>query len=551
MINHISVSNYALIESLELSIGNGLNIITGETGAGKSIVLGAIGLCLGKRADHMVLNDKAKKCIVEITLEIKDKRLESYFQDNDIDFLEETIIRREVSSNGRSRSFVNDTPVNLDVLNFIGSHLIDIHSQKDTLLLNNTTYQLSLVDLLANNEKEQNTYVRAYAEYKTCEKAKAVFLEKSEANIDLDYIRFLAEELNNSGLKAGEIESLESEIQVSERAEEIQSKLAEADALLNRETIGISNLLVELKSQLVGISSINEKYAELLSRIESCQIELSDIASEIEAEASSVQVNQTRLFELQERYNHLQSLLQKHRAINVEALIEKQTAYEEQLFEVENRSVELERLEKELLESRSVAVKAGTKLSASRKKVIPKLEKDINAICTLLNFSNPQFVFNLKQTDSLFVNGTDEIELLFSSNKGHSPKPLVKAASGGELSRVMLALKSILAKSKGLSTIIFDEIDTGVSGDTAAKAAKILKEMGFSLQVLAITHLPQIAAAGNQHFKVEKSEVKGKTKTSILALNEEEKIAAIAQMLSTANPTKAALDNAKELIAVS
>jgi DNA repair protein RecN (Recombination protein N) len=551
MINHISVSNYALIEKLELSIGSGLNIITGETGAGKSIILGAIGLCLGKRADSMVLNDKTKKCIVEITLEITDSSLEPYFQENDIDFIQETIIRREISSTGRSRSFVNDTPVNLDVLNFIGSRLIDIHSQKDTVLLNNTGYQLSLVDLLAKNQKELKAYSSAFADYKVCEKAKLDFLEKAQANIDLDYVRFLTEELSNSNLKIGEIESLESEIEISERAEEIQMKLAEADALLNRDTIGISNSLRELKSQLNGISSINEKYADLLKRVESCQIELSDIASEIDIETSSIQVNQEKLFELQERYNHLQHLFQKHHVNTVEDLLEKQELYETQMFEVENRTTEIDRLEQKLRESQDKALKAGERLSVTRKKVAPKLEKEINAICKLLNFSSPKFEFKFSENQSLSSNGTDGIELLFTSNKGQSPKPLVKAASGGELSRVMLALKSILAKSKGLSTIIFDEIDTGVSGDTAAKVAKILKDMGVNLQVLAITHLPQIAAAGDQHFKVEKKEMKGKTKTSIVSLGENDKISAIAQMLSSANPTKAALDNAKELIAVS
>lgn len=551
MINHISVSNYALIENLELSMRNGLSIITGETGAGKSIILGAIGLCLGKRADNMVLNDKAKKCIVEITLDIKDSSIESYFQENDIDFLKETIIRREISSTGRSRSFVNDTPVNLDVLNFIGTRLIDIHSQKDTLLLNNSGYQLSLVDLLAKNQKERKAYSIAFSAYKACEKAKHHFLEKAESNIDTDYIRFLTDELSNSNLKTGEIDSLESEIKVSERAEEIQVKLAEADSLLNRDSVGISILLSELKSQLSGIGSINEKYAELLNRVESCYIELTDIASEIEIEASSVQVNQERLLELQERYNHLQHLLQKHHVNTVEDLLEKQAFYESQLFDVENRSVELERLEKELAVSKNKALKAGEKLSTSRKRVAPKLEMEINGICKLLNFSSPKFEFKLHASEDLHKNGTDEIQLLFSSNKGHGPKPLIKAASGGELSRVMLALKSILAQSKGLSTVIFDEIDTGVSGDTAAKVAKILKEMGSNLQVVAITHLPQIAASGNQHFRVEKKEVNKRTKTSIIELSQEEKIAAIAQMLSSANPTKAALDNAKELIAVS
>lgn len=551
MINHISVSNYALIEKLELSMEKGLSIITGETGAGKSIILGAIGLCLGKRADSLVLNDKSKKCVVEITLDLKNQSLESYFQENDIDFIEQTIIRREISKTGRSRSFVNDTPVNLDVLNFIGSRLIDIHSQKDTLLLNNTDYQLSLVDLLAKNQKEQIAYYKAYSDYKTCERTKTTYLDKVDSNIDLDYVQFLTNELSSSNLKIGEVEHLESEIEVSARAEEIQSKLAEADGLLNRETVGIADLLSELKSQINAISSINDKYAELLQRIESSQIELVDIASEIEMEVSSIQVNQERLNELQERYNHLQHLLQKHHVNTVEELLEKQLIYETQLFEVENRSVELERLEKELKVSRNKALKAGEKLSESRKNVAPRLEKEINSICKLLNFSSPKFEFRLIRNEGLGSNGIDSIELLFSSNKGHSPKPLIKAASGGELSRVMLALKSILAQSKGLSTIIFDEIDTGVSGETASKVAKILKEMSSNLQVLAITHLPQIAASGNQHFKVEKSESRNQTTTSINLLNREAKIAAIAQMLSSANPTKAALDNAKELIAVS
>ena len=337
MLKHLHIQNYALIDSIDLDLGSGLSVITGETGAGKSILLGAISLLLGQRADTKTLFDAEKKCVIEGTFHLDlHQQLKDIFIEEEIDFEDPCLIRREINPQGKSRSFINDTPVNLDALNYIGTRLIDIHSQKDTLLLNNSAYQLSLVDLLAKNLKERKAYSIAFADYKAKKKAKSNYLDKAQANVDLDYIRFLANELFESNLKNGEIESLESEIEISERAEEIQTKLAEADALLNRDTIGIFNSLIELKSQLNGISSINENYAELLKRVESCQIELSDIASEIEIEASSVEVNQEKLLEQQERYNLLQNLLQKHHVNTAEALLEKQADYDTQIFEIEN-----------------------------------------------------------------------------------------------------------------------------------------------------------------------------------------------------------------------
>lgn len=551
MITHISISNYALIENLDLSVQSGLNTITGETGAGKSIILGAIGLCLGNRADSSALSNKDKKCVVEITLSIKGRALEDFFEQNDIDYLDETIIRREISHTGRSRSFVNDTPVNLKVLNFLGSHLIDIHSQKDTLLLNSVDYQLSLVDMLAGNQYKRQTYAKTFTEYQNQKRTLKNFLSNNSSTEDLDYLKFLEEELSSSSLKEGEVEQLEKEIAVLESAEDIQNALSEADKLLNSDALSISSLLAELKQHLKSIADIKESYTELFSRLESSQIELDDIASEISQEASSVEVNPMKLAESQERYNHLQHLLQKHHVDTISELLEKQKVFSRQIFEIENRSSELEKLEQGLKKAEESTLQAGKELSKSRQKVIPKLESEVNVLCKLLNFSSPDFQFNLKSNQEILASGIDKIELLFSSNKGHEVKPLVKAASGGELSRVMLALKSILAKSKGLATIIFDEIDTGVSGDTASKVAQILKEMSGNLQVIAITHLPQIAAAGNQNYKVQKRDNKEKTITEIVRLNQEEKVSAIAEMLSSANPTKAALDNARDLIAVS
>ena len=532
-------------------MGVGFTTFTGETGAGKSILLGAIGLCLGKRADSHILHDKTKKCIVELTVNLKSLNLESYFNEKDVDFFSETIIRREISAQGRSRSFVNDSPVKLDVLQHIGERLVDVHSQHDTLLINSTAYQLSLVDLIAKNQKEKDNYTHAFADYKQTLEGQRNFLKSSEIDIDVDYLTFLAEELANADVKKQEVEELELDIKTFENAEEIQTKLGDIDEKFNREEVGVLSVLAESLQGLNSISGYNSKFSALAERVESCRIELADIVDEIELEAGNVEDNPQKLLEFQERYNVIQHLLQKHRVETIDELLEKLEEINQTLLDFQNRSSEIKNWEEKVAQSNKIASRKADDLTKTRKKVLPKLAKEINAICKTLNFSDPDFRIELIAQSELKANGNDLISFLFSANKGHEPKRLEKAASGGERSRVMLALKSILAKTHGLPTIIFDEIDTGVSGETAIRVASILKEMGSEMQVWAITHLPQIAASGEHHYRVIKQNIDGVTQTFIKELNDEQRIETLAQMLSGAKPTKAAVENARELLMVS
>ncbi len=551
MITHISINNYALINVLNLPMAAGFTTFTGETGAGKSILLGAIGLCLGKRADSHVLHDKTKKCVVELTVDVNSLDLGNYFKEKEIDQHSETIIRREISAQGRSRSFVNDCPVKLDVLQHIGARLVDVHSQHDTLLINNPAYQLKLVDMIAQNQKERDNYAMAYADYQEKLNGQRQFLKSDEIDIDIDYLTFLAEELAAADVKLGEVEVLESEIKTFENAEEIGAKLSDISDKLNRENFGVLPALGETLQWLNSILGFNPKFKDLYNRIESCKIELADVSDEIEMEASGVEDNPLKLDELQERYNVIQHLLQKHRAESLKELLEKLEEINLKLFDFQNRTLEMKKWEEKVEVSMRKASRKAEELTKSRGKILPQLGKEINAICKTLNFSDPDFKIELEATSELKPNGNDAIAFLFSANKGHEAKLLEKTASGGELSRVMLALKSILAKTHGLPTVIFDEIDTGVSGETAVRVAAILKEMGSEMQVWAITHLPQIAASGEHHYQVLKQNIEGVTQTFIKKLAQEQRIETVAQMLSGATPTKAAVENARELISLS
>ncbi|MCT4622318.1 MAG: DNA repair protein RecN, partial [Schleiferiaceae bacterium] len=473
MITHISVQNYALIERLELSFNNGFSVFTGETGAGKSILLGAIGLCLGKRADASVLKNTDAKCVVELSLATPSSKWKSSFEELDIDFQEESIFRREVTSNGRSRSFVNDTPVKLETLQRIGSRLVDIHSQHDTILLNNSAYQLEIVDAVAKNSKAKDLYSADFNDYLKAKRELQEFQDSFKGEIDVDYLTFLVSELDEANIQNDELESLRSEMELLEKAEEIQMALSSAQHLLENDNAGVVVQLNEIIQHIKDLSGINSIFQELHERLESSLIELKDISQEVELESTKVELNPQRLQEVQERYNMLQHLLSKHRVNTLEELTEKHQELADQLFAVNNRSGELERLEKEVKKCHETAIASAAKLTDSRIKVSKKLQLEINKICKELNFQSPDFRLNITPAKLLSQSGNDEMKFLFSANKGHEPKPLAKAASGGELSRVMLALKSIMAQSHDLPAIIFDEIDTGVSGDTATKVAGI------------------------------------------------------------------------------
>lgn len=549
MLQHLSIQNYALINSLEVDFAEELNIITGETGAGKSILLGALSLVLGDRADLQSLNDKTKKCVIEALFNISSYKLKNFFKENELDYEDKTTIRREINPEGKSRAFINDTPVTLSVLKELGEKLIDIHSQHETLALNDGKFQLSVVDAFAKNQKYLTEYSEKYSEYKKTEKGlNDLVLKESESKKELDYFTFLFNELEEIGLKEGEQEILENELETLNNAEEIKLGLSSAFKSLSGGEVNLLSSLNEVKLALANLSKYNSSIKELADRINSSYIELKDISSEIENIEESIEYNPTQIEEVTQRLDEIYRLQQKHRVNTIAELIAIKddlsnklqgiSTLEKQIVELKNK---FEKLEKELFVS-------AEKISKIRAEKIPAIEKEVKEILASLSMNNANLKIEQNQFEELTETGIDKIKFLFSANKGADFKELNKVASGGELSRLMLAIKSIIAKLTSLPSVIFDEIDTGVSGDVAAKVGIIMENMAQGMQVISITHLPQIASRGKNHFFVYKTEEKGKTNTHIKKLTAEERIQEIAKMLSTDKPTDAALKNAKELL---
>lgn len=549
MISKLLIKNYALIDHLSLEFSKGYTAITGETGAGKSIILGAMGMALGKRADSSVLRNPEVKCVVEIQVDIQSFGLEAVFKELDLEYDDLTILRREIQPSGRSRAFINDSPVNLKDLQNIASNLIDIHSQQDTVLLNNQEYQLNVVDGLAKNEKVKKQYTSVFDTWVEANSVLKKLEQESSEEQDADYLSFLCEELDHASIKK-EDEALEDDLKKLEHGEEIVSSLQNAFTLLDADHGGVLEQLQSAEQSIQSVVAYNGDLSLLAERVSSARIELQDVSYELQQLSQELSLDSKAVAEVRERFDFIQHLLQKHRALNIEELQVKHQKIQDALFTLENRDrlikeqqQKIEGLEKEL----RIQAK---KLSSTRKKVIPALEKNIIDILASLNFKDARFEIAQKE-EGYTKSGFDRLELLFSANPGMPMKTIAKAASGGELSRLMLALKSVIANSEGLPTIIFDEIDTGVSGDTAKKMAEIIKGMGANMQVWAITHLPQIAAAGEQHLWVEKWTEGKVTHSKLRPLEREERILKIAQMLSHSEPTKAAIENAKELISVS
>jgi len=549
MLHHLSIQNYALIEKIEIDFPKGLSIITGETGAGKSILLGALSLIAGGRADGSVLQDKTKKCIVEGTFDIKNYSLKDFFTANELDYAEQTVIRREVSPEGKSRAFINDTPVTLSQLRELSLELIDIHSQHETLTLNEAGYQLSVIDAFAKTTEHVIKYRSDYKKYKELERTLNELTEKEkQSKLDADYWQFQFNEFEEADLQAGEQEEIENELKVLNNSEEIKSVLSKCADSLNGGEVNILSSLAEVKILLSGIVPYNPAYAELLSRINSSFIELKDVTSEIESAGEKTNYDPTRAEKLTERIDMIYRLQKKHQVNSVEALLEVKLKVDARLNDISSLEKGISALQQETEKQRQKLFLLAKKISADRKKCLPKLEKEISTLLSSLAMPNAQFRVEHILLEMLTEQGIDKIKFLFSANKGSDLKDISKVASGGELSRLMLSIKSLIAKNTALPTIIFDEIDTGVSGGVAEQVGRMISDMAGAMQVVAITHLPQIASKGRSHFTVYKEESKSKTVTHIKQLSKEERVKEIATMLSAGKPTDASMKNAQELL---
>ena len=550
MLSKLYIKNYALIKNLEINFDEGLNIITGETGAGKSILLGALGLLLGSRADTKTLYDESEKCVVEGEFDISKYELRQIFEDEDLDYEQTCFIRREISAGGKSRAFINDTPVNLDALRKVATRLIDIHSQHDTILLGSNTYQLAIVDTLASNQALSKKFRAAFNLFKKEEQLYQNLLNDSVAlKREYDFDKFLFEELQKAKLVAGEQDQLETELNVNEHAEEVKSKLAESSFQLSSSEPSVLSGLYGASSLLNSISKFSEKYLGLKSRVDSVIIELKDIVSEIEEEGESVSFDPEKIEQLKEKLNLIYSLQKKHNVSSVEALLEIQASLETKLEKVQNLDDEIADAQIRKEQAYKTALTLAEELSLSRKKVVPETELLLISLLQSLGISNASLKITQSEAE-LSSTGMDEMKILFSANKGIAPQELKNVASGGEFSRLMLSLKYAMATKIALPTIVFDEIDTGVSGEISIKMGKMMKEMSSRHQVVAITHLPQIACQGEAQYFVYKDDTADRTVSKIRRLTRDERVIEIAKMIGGERPTATAISNAKELLGV-
>ena len=550
MLTRLRVKNYALIKELDINFDDGLSIITGETGAGKSILLGALSLILGNRADTSVLLDKDNKCIVEGIFAIGDYNLQHFFDDNEIDYDSNTIIRREITPTGKSRAFINDTPTTINVLKDLGEKLIDIHSQHQTLMLNNNNFQLSLLDSFSNAGALLDEYSKCYAKYKNDLSEYSDLKENYDKNKnDFEYYSFQIQQLIDAKLYNGEQEELENERERLTHAQDIKEGLTTGLMLLNSDNSeSILSMLKEAKNSINKIQGFLVDGKELVDRLGSTYIELNDISSEIEKINEETEDNPERLNFINDRLDLLFSLMQKHRVQTVGELITKREEIQSILDKISTSDERLNTLNK-LIEAEHVhLLDLAKQITDKRKDVIHPIEQKVTETLQQLGMPNAKFIIELTDTDDLTPRGKDKADFLFSANKQIKPENLTRTASGGELSRVMLSLKSLLSRNNNLPTIIFDEIDTGVSGEVADKVGSILANMGQYMQVINITHLPQVAAKGRLHFHVYKDENGEKTETKIKRLSDDERVMEIARLLSGSEITDAAITNAKELL---
>ena len=548
MLNQLHIQNFALIEDLKLNLQSGLNIITGETGAGKSILLGALGLISGKRAEQSIVRLGAKKCVIEGEFSLKNYGLKNFFESNDLDFEEPSIVRREVALSGKSRAFINDTPVTLTVLKELGTQIIDVHSQHANLLLAKPEFTFKLLDSYSGKQKEVTSFQNKYLFLLEKEKLlSALKVKQEQEKLNLEFNQFQLNELLSNNLKEGEQEKLEKEFEVLNNAEEIKDSAALVVNNISYDRPSVQGLLQEAEIALESLSGYDNDYQELKSRLSSSLIELKDIADEVEQKVGSVSANSARVSEIDERLSILFSLQKKYNVASVEQLILKREELQDLVNLVEGGNEGLETLMNRIETDKAILLKEANALSKARlvasKEIVVEVVKDLK----LMGIEHAQIDFKLEKTE-LFKFGIDKVDILFSANKGNTLAKLDKTASGGELSRVMLSLKRIMGAKTALPTIVFDEIDTGVSGEVANQMGVLMKEMGAGLQVITITHLPQIAAKGNAHFKVFKSHDKELTTSQIEHLDKSLRINELAQMLSGSKVTETARKNAIELL---
>jgi len=549
MITSLSIKNYALIEKLSIDFSKGFSIITGETGAGKSIILGALGLVLGKRADLTSLKNKEEKCVIEAQFEISKYSLKEFFEANDLDYEDETIIRREILPSGKSRAFINDSPVNLQELQDLSLFLIDIHSQQQTQELSDEGVQFKIIDAIANNFDTISAYQKLLKSYKADKsKLNALLKKQSDSGKEQEYNTFLLNELTAAKLKSGEQEELEADFEKLNNVEIIKESIDKSLVIANEEQFGVFHNLNDIKTSLQKIAAFSSEYQSLLERITSVAIEFDDISGELQ-NASEKLLNDPEKLELtNQKLQLIYNLQKKHQVSSVDELIEIQVNLENAVIELGNIEEEIALLSKVIEEKTLELDKFSSTINQNRSNAIPVLSNQLISILETLGMPNVRFKMELLPSESYLQNGKDELQFLFSANKGTDFGLLKKVASGGEMSRIMLAVKAILARYSKLPTLIFDEIDTGVSGEIAIRMGEIMKEMSAKMQIFAITHLPQIAAKGDSHFKVFKSTIEEDTQSELKLLSQQERIIEIAQMLSGSNISDSALNHAKQLL---
>lgn len=549
MLRKLLIQNYALIDLLEIDFQRGLNIITGETGAGKSILLGAISLMLGQRADTSVLKDKTKNCIIEGEFDVSDYDLADFFTNNDIEFDTTTTIRRQISDSGKSRAFINETPVNLNQLKELGDLLIDIHSQHENLLLSNSLFQLKVIDSFASLKNDVLAYRNKFNSYRELKQRLSKFEEEAQsATRDFDYLKHQLTELTSANLKVDELVELEALQKQLTHASEIKESLQFTYDSLNNDTASVLAMLKDSIHSLKRVSQFYQPAINIEQRIESCRIEIKDIVAEIDTLNSKVDVDDELLDKVSKRIDLIYNLFQKHRVTSIDELILLRNSIEEKVNYISGLDFNLENLRNELKFAESDLMRVAVDISKKRKSSVPQIEKSVTDLLVQLGILHAAFKIDIQQLQDFQSWGIDKITFFFTANKQVAPMELSRVASGGELSRLMLSLKSLLVKSSGLPTIIFDEIDTGVSGEIADKMGTIIHGMANGMQVINITHLPQIAAKGKTHFLVYKDNLSAQSATRIKLLNPDERVIEIAKMLSGEKLTDAALSNAKELL---
>lgn len=555
MLKKLDIRNFTLIDHLEMALYPGFSVITGETGAGKSIVIGAIGLLLGNRADAKQVKRGCDKCIIEATFDLSiyhSDVLKDFFEDNDLDYEpEECLLRREVNANGKSRAFINDTPVTLALMRELGEQLIDVHSQHQNLLLSKEDFQLNVVDIIARDRQQLADYRAAFAEYHSAQRRLEELREQIATSRDNeDFLRFQQKELSEANLASGEQEQLEQEAELMSHAEDIKRALHEADYGLSGDDTGIVNLTRSIAAQLRSVADVYPEAQELAERLESCFVELKDISQEIASKVDDVEYDPQRFNLITQRLDTIYTLQQKFHVQTVDELLDRLNGINAQLDNIDNSDEELQELERSVEKLHAVCVEKAVVLTDMRRKSATVVEQELSKLLVPLGIPKVRFKVEVSPAD-LSTNGADKVMFLFSANSSTDMQPVSQVASGGEIARVMLSLKAMISKAIGLPTIIFDEIDTGVSGRVAEQMAHIMCDMGkANRQVICITHLPQIAAAGSTHYKVAKQETEQGTVSTMTQLSDEQRITEIAQMLSGSDVSQAAVDNAKSLLAL-